>query len=177
MKKSVLEKEMPESESKKKLCVLDENESKDVWLVRKWKEERVIGESWFEVWSTDCWRRPRRRECSRSEIFSAIFSKMCVQVLGQQIKWYFELCLIILIKLTSMAGRGWVHIYNNWQTIAVRFCSIAMQCLSIQKKTYVLFIFRFLLQRQQMRCRGKFSAVTVERCSCFAAGEKIQIQI
>jgi len=30
MKKSVLEKEMPESESKKKLCVLDENESKDV---------------------------------------------------------------------------------------------------------------------------------------------------
>ena len=37
MKKSVLEKEMPESESKKKLCVFDESESKDVWLVRKWK--------------------------------------------------------------------------------------------------------------------------------------------
>ena len=30
MKKSVLEKEMPESESEKKLCVLDESESKDM---------------------------------------------------------------------------------------------------------------------------------------------------
>ena len=30
MKKSVLEKEMPESESKKKLCVFYESESKDV---------------------------------------------------------------------------------------------------------------------------------------------------
>ena len=50
-------------------------------------------------------RRPAGWEVSRSEIFSAIFSKMSVQkVLGQQIKWYFELFLFFLLNLPNTVG-------------------------------------------------------------------------